>query len=82
MLESSIDSRMHDTPANYNLANQRMDTFDDDLLDSIQEDKSLQPAQSMVDEELISPRPPKMKAKKIRKRVKMNTIMAEFLKPT
>lgn len=37
--DTSVDSMMGDTPANYNVANQRFDQGDDDEIDAIDEEE-------------------------------------------
>lgn len=77
-----MDSRMHDTPANYNLQNQRMDSIEDELYDPIDEIAESEEPRKDFDE-FFSQRPGRgslKKKKKKKKKVVYTTV--EVLKPT
>lgn len=79
--DTSVDSKMDDTPANYNQANQRFDQDYDDV-DVIPEDEenAEHMAPSEFDEkgdEILPKKKPKKKKKK-----KPTTTTIEFLQPT
>ena len=77
--DTSVDSKMEDTPANYNMANQRFDPEYDEGqgIDPIKEDPEAH-GDSQEDEE--PGELPTKKPKKKKKKPKTTTI--EFLEPT
>lgn len=77
--ETSMDSKMEDTPANYNMANQRFDGEGDE--EPIDEEGGEHMADSEYGDELGSQVPErKIKKKPKKKKPKLSTI--EFLQPT
>lgn len=78
--DTSVDSKMEDTPANYNMANQRFDPEYDDGrgIDPIEEDPENADRQgTQSDEEEPGDLPVNKKPKKKKKKPKTTTI--EFL---
>lgn len=80
--DTSVDSKMEDTPANYNMANQRFDPEYDDGrgIDPIEEDPENADRQGTQSEEEPGELPVNKKPKKKKKKPKTTTI--EFLEPT
>lgn len=88
--DTSVDSMMGDTPANYNVANQRFDQGDDEDYEVIPEEESARGGTGQrkrrIHEDPLSPEG-EMAQRKIRKKKKKNKKKKiedpdKFLKPT
>ena len=80
--DTSVDSKMDDTPANYNVANQRFDADYDDGMDAVPEDENAEHMAPSEYDERGQPILPMQKQRRPKKKRKAKQATIEFLEPT